>query len=288
MRTRSEGIVTAVEDLSGRFPVRQAALATALAGAAVSFVSCRRWRTAPDWSIPPRRVDDDFLFIPVQGRLVVNGEALAPGMAAVVPHGTEHAVAYAPGVRTCTVLAVHARLRTAWGTPWLQPGGRVVAPLPEAERWHAELTRLAGWEQDQPALARACGGELVRRLLLELVVTGHPLRPPASDLDPRLAAIVAAVQADPGGAPPIAELARRAGLGPLRLRQLWHAGLGCPPKAWVDRLRLAQAATLLSQGTPVGETARRCGFGSVRQLQVRFKAAYGRPPGAWAGIAPAI
>jgi len=87
MRTRSEEIVTTVEDLAGRFPVRQPALATALAAAAVSLVSCKRWRTAPDWSIPARRVDDDFLFIPVHGRLVMNGEALAPGMAAVVPHG---------------------------------------------------------------------------------------------------------------------------------------------------------------------------------------------------------
>jgi len=191
-------------------------------------------------------------------------------------------------VRACTVLAVHVHVRTAWGTPWLQPGGRLVAPLPEAARWHADLTRLAGWEQDQPELARACGGELVRRLLLDLVLTGHALRPPASDLDPRLAGIVAAVQADPGGAPPIAELARRAGLGPLRLRQLWHAGLGCPPKVWLDRLRLARAATLLAQGVPVAETARRCGFGSARQLQVRFKAAYGRPPSTWHGTADGI
>ncbi|HAT10118.1 MAG TPA: hypothetical protein DCS97_05900, partial [Planctomycetes bacterium] len=66
-----------------------------------------------------------------------------------------------------------------------------------------------------------------------------------------------------------------------RLRQLCHAGLGCAPKRFIDGLRLARAAELLAGGAEVAVTAQRCGYGTVRQLQVRFKRAYGCAPSAW-------
>lgn len=282
---RSPGEVSVTEDLSGRFPVRQAGLATALAGAGLDVVSCKRWRTGPAWSIPQRRLDDVFLFAPVRGSLVMSGpagpEPLAPGSIAIVPHGAAHAAAYATGQRSCIVLAVHLHLTTAWGTPWTTTADRLVSRLPAGGRWLADLERLAGILQDDAALGAALGQPLLRQLLIEAVLAGHPLHPPAANLDPRLAAIVAAVQADPGAAPPIAALARSQGLGPLRLRQLFHAGLGCSPKAYVDRLRLARAAALLRSGRPVAEVATACGYGTIRQLQVRFKAAHGTTPSAW-------
>lgn len=285
MRTPGEVSVTTTDDLAGRFPVRQPALATALAGASLSLVSCRRWRTDPAWSIPRRRLDDVFLFAPLRGSLAISGpagrEALGPGAIAIVPHGVAHEVAYADGQRSCAVLAVHLLLTTAWGTPWATAADRLVSPLPDRQRWHADLERLAGIAQDDPALGAAFGQPLLRHLLLDLTLAGHPLRPPATGLDPRLAAIIADIQADPGSAPPIADLARSQGIGPLRLRQLFHAGLGCSPKAYIDRLRLARAASLLRAGRPVGEVATTCGYGTIRQLQVRFKAAHGTTPSAW-------
>jgi AraC-like DNA-binding protein len=281
MRSPREVSVTAIDSLSGRYPARQGDLALAVAGAGITLLSCRLWRTAPDWSIPLRQVDDDFIFMPMHGRLILNGEALDPGTVAVIPQGTRHSVTYAHGVRSCAVLALHALVRTPWGAPWLQPGDPLVAALPEAGRWHAEMLRLAAMQQDQPQLATRLGGEQVRRLLVELVLGGYPLRPPAGNLDPRLAAIAATVHADPGGAPPVAVLARRAGISPLRLRQLCHAGLGCAPKRFIDGLRLARAAELLAGGAEVAVTAQRCGYGTVRQLQVRFKRAYGCAPSAW-------
>jgi AraC-like DNA-binding protein len=286
MRSSGEVSVTAPDRLAGRFSVSQPDLATALARADLRFVSCLLWRTAPDWSIPPRRLDDTFLFLPVSGRLVCDGpagsEPLAPGSIALIPHGTLHAVRYAPGQRVCTVLALHLHLLTTWGTPWLGEAGSLVARLPGQRRWPAELTRLAGVAHDHPELGAALGRLLVGSLLAELALAGHPLRPPAQDLDPRLAAIVAQVQADPGATPPLTALARAHGIGPLRLRQLFHADLGCAPKAFIDRLRLARARELLRAGRTVGDTAHACGFGSLRQLQTRFKAAFGVPPSAWA------
>lgn len=284
MRSSGEVSVTRTVDLSGRFPVRQTALASALAAAELRFISCRLWRTAADWTIPERVLHDTFLFVPVAGAIVMHGpagpERLALGSLALIPHGQAHAAAHDAGCRGCTVLAVHVHLLTAWGTPWLGPAPRLVAPLAGHRGWVADLQRLAGLES---GLDAALGRLLIHRLLVETVLAGHPVVPPARNLDPRLAAIVARVHADPGGAPPIAALAREQGIGPLRLRQLFHAGLGCAPKAFVDRLRLAKAGALLQAGHPVAEVARTCGFASLRQLQVRFKAAYGTTPSGWAG-----
>lgn len=285
MRTPGEVFVTAPEDLAGRYPVQQGSLATALAGASLSLISCKRWRTDPAWFIPPRRLDNLYLFAPVSGSLVMSGpagaEPLVPGSMAVVPHGVEHAADYAPGHRACTVLAVHLHLTTTWGTPWTTTAERLVSRLPDAERWLVDLGRLAGIVQDDAALGAALAQPLLRHLLIDAVLAGHPLQPPAANLDPRLAAIVATVQADPGAAPPISALASSQGIGPLRLRQLFHAGLGCSPKAFVDRLRLARAAALLRAGRPVAEVATACGYGTIRQLQARFKATHGTTPSAF-------
>jgi AraC-like DNA-binding protein len=284
MRSSGEVFVTQTIDLSGRFPVHQAALASALAAADLRFLSCRLWRTAADWTIPERVLHDTFIFVPVAGAITMHGpagpEPLGPGGLALIPHGQIHAAELAAGCIGCTVLALHVHLLTPWGTSWLGPAPRLVGALSDHRRWVADLQRLAGLEAE---LGQALGRLLVGRLLVEMVLAGHPVMPPAQNLDPRLATIVARVHADPGGAPPIAVLARELGIGPLRLRQLFHAGLGCAPKTFIDRLRLAKAASQLQTGRPVAEVARRCGFASLRQLQVRFKAAYGATPSAWAG-----
>lgn len=286
MRTPREGIVTAPLRLAGRHAVRQVEAATALAQAPCRLVSCLLWRTAPDWSIPERTLDDLFLFLPVRGDLLASGSGgtapLPAGSIAIVPPGAAHAMAYAGRHRTCTVLAVHAHVTTAAGMPWPFPADHLVARLPRHDLWTAELTRLASLCQDHPALAAAMGRSLIRQLLVEVVLAGHPIAMRTADLDPRLTAVVARLQGDPGAAPPVAELARSQGLGPLRLRQLFHAGLGCSPKTFVDRLRLARAAERLRAGDPVAAVARACGYGTVRQLQVRFKAAYGCTPSNWA------
>ena len=289
MRSSGEGNVTAPVNLSGRFPVMQATAAGALAQASYRFVSCVLWRTDPHWSIPSRRLADLFLFLPVSGDLVVrsaSGSAsLGVGSLAIIPTGVDHSVVYAGRCRASRVLAIHAYVTTAWGEPWPFPRDRLVVRLPDHRRWIDTLTRLAGLAQDHPDLAATLGRGQVRNLLVETVLAGHPVAAPSAGLDPRLAAIVARVRADPGAAPPITTLARSQGIGPLRLRQLCHAGLGCSPKVFIDRLRLVRAAELLRAGESVAGAARACGYGTIRQLQVRFKAAYGRPPSTWAGAA---
>ena len=274
------------DDRAGRHAVTAPALAAALAEADVRFISCRCWRVDATWSIPRRRPPDTFLFMPLRGAVDVVGpagrERLAPGQIALIPHGVAHAMTHVARQRELAVVAVHAHVLTAWGAPWFGGCGRLVAKLPNAEYWHGELIRLTGLAQDHPTLGRALGRLLVANLLSELVLHGHPVEPPATHLDPRLARVVAAIQADPGTVPSVAALARELGVQPLRVRQLFQAGLGCAPKVYIDRLRLVRAGELLRAGNGVATVARQCGFASVRQFQARFKAAHGTTPSAWA------
>jgi AraC-like DNA-binding protein len=286
MRTSSEENITAPIRGAQRSPLAQPAAACAVAQAPCRLVSCVLWRTATDWSIPRRRLGDLFLFLPVSGDLVVVGpagsEPLPSGSLAIIPPGVDHAVAYAKTTRTARILALHAHVTTTWGEPWPFPSYPLVARMADHRRWSGVLTRLADVMADHPELGEALGRGYLRTLLAEAVLAGHPVASPPSRVDARIAAIIAALRADPGGAPSIASLARGQGLGTLRLRQLFQAGLGCSPKVFVDRLRLARAADLLHAGETVTAVAWACGYGTVRQLQVRFKAAYGCTPSSWA------
>jgi AraC-like DNA-binding protein len=286
MRSPGEGNSTAPIDLTGRCPVVQQASAEAVAQATCRLVSCVLWRIGAGWSIPRRRISDLFLFMPVRGDLVIGGpggdEVLPVGSLAIVPPGVDHTVGFAGRIRSGRVLSLHAHLTTTWGEPWPFPHDRLVVGLRDHQAWINSCTRLAGLVADHPGLGAALGRSLLRSLLAEAVLAGHPVDAPPTGVDPRIAAIIAAIRADPGAAPPITALARSQGIGPLRLRQLFHASLGCSPKAFVDRLRLARAAELLHAGKPVAAVARACGYGTIRQLQVRFKAAYGCTPSAWA------
>ena len=75
------------------------------------------------------------------------------------------------------------------------------------------------------------------------------------------------------------EMSRAAGVSASRLHQLFMAGLGLPPMAFVERERLRQAAALLEgSDLSVKEVAMRCGYANQRYFATRFKAVEGRTP----------
>ncbi|MEK7415526.1 MAG: helix-turn-helix transcriptional regulator, partial [Planctomycetota bacterium] len=113
------------------------------------------------------------------------------------------------------------------------------------------------------------------------VMTGLELRLPAPSDDPRITLALASLEhAD---APTtVSQLARHCRLGTTRFRARFLAAMGCTPKAWIDRRRLRQAASLLTGGEKtVAAIAQAVGFSSLRQFQHRFHAAYGMTPTQW-------
>lgn len=290
-RKRSPGVQIdmrpGINQWPGAHPVAApATVQDILARHRVRFVSCLGWRVGADWSIPERVLGDSFFFVPLAGRVLMRcrdqEEELRPGQIAILPEGLPHAARHAPGNRRFDVLSLHAIYRSPSGASSLDGVQRIVWPLADAERWMRDLKRLASWHADHPDLGVAAGQILSRLLLAELVAAGLPIVLRQPRIHPRLAPILAQVQDAPGSAWRIADLAQRAGISPVRFRQLFHEATGQSPKAWLDRVRLDHASALL-QGSdqPVAAIANACGFSGIRQFQVRFKSVFGTSPSLW-------
>jgi AraC-like DNA-binding protein len=77
-------------------------------------------------------------------------------------------------------------------------------------------------------------------------------------------------------------MAAAAYVSEVHLRTLFRKHLGCSPKVYLTRERLAYARSLLESGFyPVEECARRAGFGDPKNFATVMKRETGRPPSAW-------
>ncbi|WP_416874627.1 helix-turn-helix domain-containing protein [Kitasatospora sp. SC0581] len=99
-------------------------------------------------------------------------------------------------------------------------------------------------------------------------LTERDVRPggglPATGLDPRLRAAMAALAAD--GREPLEGLAARVGLSPQRLRALARRQLGVPLARWRSWQRLSRAALALGEGCSLAQAALAGGFADQAHL----------------------
>ncbi len=78
----------------------------------------------------------------------------------------------------------------------------------------------------------------------------------------------------------LAELAAAAPVSPGHLCRLFSDSFKVGPVTAFELLRLARAATLLSQSdVPISAIARTCGFADPEHFSHRFVRVYGQPPG---------
>ncbi len=73
-------------------------------------------------------------------------------------------------------------------------------------------------------------------------------------------------------------LARRCHVSPRQLERFFEDTFGQSPQAWLDTLRLKQAAELLQEGKPVKEVAYELGFCHPSHFIRKFKALYRLTP----------
>jgi AraC-like DNA-binding protein len=98
--------------------------------------------------------------------------------------------------------------------------------------------------------------------------------------DPRIGKALAAIHGDPGRAWSISALARSAGLSRSLFVERFTGALAVPPLRYLSRLRMALAASLLSQGRlSIAAVAHRLGYRSVPAFSRAFKRHFGDPPG---------
>jgi AraC-like DNA-binding protein len=131
---------------------------------------------------------------------------------------------------------------------------------------------------DGPARAAPAGRRLLAVLLDQLTAAPeHEVRVPAPR-DPRLRALCAALEADPGDARGLDELGREVGAGARTLTRLFRRELGMTFPQWRTQLRLYLALRLLAEGHTVTAVARRCGFASSSAFIDVFRRHLGHTP----------
>jgi AraC-like DNA-binding protein len=275
-----------------RPPSLPPALAPLLARFRLEPVSCVWWRTPRDWSIPERTIPDTLLFVPARGAVdvAVSGRwrRCLPGQVVVLPEGVAHAARYAPGCRSWDMVAVHLVLDDPWRWHFAAGFRDHVLPLSDAPFWLGRLARLTGLLAADRASGLAHGADLLRLLLADLVWDGAAVRLPQRRADPRIAAALQAIDAEPGHAN-VAQLAHAAGLSPARFRVLFAAATGMAPKPYLGERQLRLAARLLrGSARSVREVAAECGFANDHYFHRVFKQRYGATPSTWrrAGTGP--
>ena len=117
-------------------------------------------------------------------------------------------------------------------------------------------------------------------VLIDRIVAARPM-----DLylpwpsDPRAAEVAERLKAAPGERIDIADLANSAGASLRTLQRLFLAQTGLTIEAWRQKARLVQAASLLSLGASVTNTAADCGYDSLSAFIAAFQRQFGVTPG---------
>lgn len=98
----------------------------------------------------------------------------------------------------------------------------------------------------------------------------------------RLAALLAAVEADPGASWTTAEMAARASVGVSRLHQLFRDEMDATPRGWLSEVRLRRACAWLGHSTwSIAEVAYRAGYSDQSALTRAMRKALGETPAAY-------
>ena len=133
------------------------------------------------------------------------------------------------------------------------------------------------------------------RLLFDLLAQNYGVPGSASALllDPRVAEAVRAFRERPGAAGDMDGFARRLGLSRSHFDRLFTGQMGCPPKQFLLRCRMAEARRMLENGAlRIGEIAERLGYCDIYFFSRQFKEKVGLAPAEYRrnrmmGVAPA-
>lgn len=141
----------------------------------------------------------------------------------------------------------------------------------------AELTAHAG----RITLAAEGWARVLVGRWLELLEADHCLQP-ATGVDARLPAVLAALEGDLAGDWDVGRLSELLHLSSGRVRQLFLRGLGQAPMQYVRGRRLAHARSLLADTElPAAEIAQRCGFADPAYFSRLFHRMVGVQPTAY-------
>lgn len=170
--------------------------------------------------------------------------------------------------------------RNAATSAWLEsfPDCCIVAGSDDVTRWPLELAKLMAREVGAGRDASACLASRVAELFLAMSVREHCERESgASRLmlarrDPRLRAVLDAIDGEVTRAWTVGELATIAGVSRAKFAAWFARELGCPPIAYLRSRRMVAAERLARTGSLADrELAARVGYRSVAAFRRHYR-----------------
>ncbi len=242
----------------------------------IEITSARWWRVRRGWVMSPRRLRDDFLFIPLTHGLHVRLDGrpatIRPGQCLLALTGQEHAARLLDDAEETQIVALHANLLPQWGGPLDQLFDNPFPTLPDLTASETRLARLVHLLEADPPVGRLLGEQLLRdwlafwTLAVDHAAADH-LRP-----DPRIAQAVAIIHDRYAQPLTVEQLAHEVNLRPVQFRKLFRQAYRTGPKAYLAEYRLNQAARLLRMGlASVKEIAYATGFSEEHYFHAAFR-----------------
>jgi AraC family transcriptional regulator of arabinose operon len=169
--------------------------------------------------------------------------------------------------------------------PWLEPLCEHPWCLPDPEAGTAHFARLL---REVETHERPDAGVIFANVLLVLREAGRQRERVTAGED-RVRAAASWIQAHLRESFGVHEVARRVGLSPSRLQQLFRARHGTSVQRFIEGQRMQEARYWLAHsGLRIGEVAERAGFEDAFYFARRFRKAFGQSPSSYrqAGAKP--
>jgi AraC-like DNA-binding protein len=258
-------------------------LAWAYTGLRIEMVSARWWRVDSTWRMHPRKLHDDFLFLPMSHRLVARIEGVRaevlPGQCMFVRAGQEHEARMPEGCPEMHIVSLHAHFWPEWGGTLEQLAAPGFHDLPDSLASEGRLKRLIHVLGADPALGGQMGREMLRDWMASWALKQVGNAPMQASVDTRVLEALALIHAHFEQPLTVGKMARHVRLGTVQFTKLFRQFRGQSPKAYLAEHRLAQAAQQIRLGTTsVKEVAHATGFTDVHYFHLAFKRRFGCTP----------
>lgn len=208
--------------------------------------------------------------------------AVLPGTVALIAPHAFNDYGVEPTLRRWRFDWAYFAARPGW-EPWLswpEAASGLAMLTPAAERFTAVAAALTDAFEYASMPGRTQAGLTANAVERALLLLASEL--PADRLDSRVAAAIEICRHEFADRLTLASLARRTGTSISRLTGLFRAQTGCSIRAYIERLRLEQARTLLRHSAlSVSEIASRCGFPDPFYFSQRFHRVIGQAPSLW-------
>jgi len=248
-----------------------------------------RWFLGPQRACHPDHLEFCIFERGVEKYRVGNREGTTrAGFYDLVPPGVEHSSwTETKAVRECIIHLPTARLKEQAEEMGIRNGQWPADSSPVTEEIQSIVSALkwAVSQESEPSLQPVLVQSLTTSLaavLLSRHFAGDTEPPPAEPFEVGIARAMEFIRANPALPISLAMLADIAGMDRFRFLRSFKQRFGTPPYAYLQRLRLENAAVLIqSTDLPLTDIAYDTGFSSSSRLSEAFRRQFGHSPSVW-------